>query len=209
MNATADHDVSDQDVDAILDDILEHIAADLACEMHYAIKMGKMTERPKRRLDLYSQVHATEEEMMQSIRRYETEEPLQKKASTLTEEALLDAEEPDDDDAATTASSSLSTPTVTNNNNNNATNTTVIMTRHQQNHNDIWNRLPPKEPKKLALCTICNREVSALRFAPHLDKCMQLGSMRGSAAAAAASLGNGNSNNGGSNGQRGGGGAAK
>ena len=90
--AVAPADVSDHDVDIILDDILEHIAADLACEMHYAIKMGMITERSKRRLDLYSQVHATEEEMMQSLRRYETEEPLQKRTSTLTEEALLDVE---------------------------------------------------------------------------------------------------------------------
>jgi hypothetical protein len=197
--AVAPADVSDHDVDIILDDILEHIAADLACEMHYAIKMGMITERSKRRLDLYSQVHATEEEMMQSLRRYETEEPLQKRTSTLTEEALLDVEEQDNEDATTIPSSSLSTPTV---NNSTTAITAVIMTRHQQNHNDIWNRLPPKEPKKLATCTICNREVSALRFAPHLDKCMQLGSMRGAAAANASGIPN---SNGVSNGQRGGG----
>lgn len=54
----------------------------------------------------------------------------------------------------------------------------VVLTRHS----DIWGKVPPKEPKQLAKCTICDRDVSALRFAPHLDKCMNLGSVRVAAA---------------------------
>mmetsp|Transcript_20942 Transcript_20942/g.60057 ORF Transcript_20942/g.60057 Transcript_20942/m.60057 type:complete len:199 (-) Transcript_20942:677-1273(-) len=43
---------------------------------------------------------------------------------------------------------------------------------------DIWGRIPPKEPKIMPKCDICGRRVSALRFAVHLDKCMNLGNSR-------------------------------
>jgi len=43
---------------------------------------------------------------------------------------------------------------------------------------DIWGRIPPKEPKIMPKCDICGRQVSALRFAVHLDKCMNLGNSR-------------------------------
>mmetsp|Transcript_39921 Transcript_39921/g.82121 ORF Transcript_39921/g.82121 Transcript_39921/m.82121 type:complete len:226 (-) Transcript_39921:332-1009(-) len=43
---------------------------------------------------------------------------------------------------------------------------------------DIWGNVPPKEPRTTAKCDICGRQVSALRFAPHLDKCMNLGNSR-------------------------------
>eukprot|EP00565_Helicotheca_tamesis_P009339 CAMPEP_0185734312 /NCGR_PEP_ID=MMETSP1171-20130828/22122_1 /TAXON_ID=374046 /ORGANISM="Helicotheca tamensis, Strain CCMP826" /LENGTH=214 /DNA_ID=CAMNT_0028404273 /DNA_START=4 /DNA_END=645 /DNA_ORIENTATION=- len=36
---------------------------------------------------------------------------------------------------------------------------------------DVWSRVPPKDPGNV-LCSICGRQVNALRFAPHLDKCM-------------------------------------
>lgn len=40
---------------------------------------------------------------------------------------------------------------------------------------DIWGRIPAKEPRFLVKCSVCNRKVNTLRFAPHLDKCMGLG----------------------------------
>lgn len=43
---------------------------------------------------------------------------------------------------------------------------------------DIWGNVPPKEPRTTTKCDICGRQVSALRFAPHLDKCMNLGNSR-------------------------------
>jgi hypothetical protein len=46
---------------------------------------------------------------------------------------------------------------------------------------DIWGRIPPKEPRRTATCTLCGRHLSALRFAQHLEKCMGIGgSTRGS-----------------------------
>ena len=186
-------------VDIILEDIVEHIAVEMACEMHHAIKAGKFVERPKRRLDLYSEIHSSEAQMMESIKKYSTEEPLQKRkafASVTDQDTMLDLDENDDEDARKTASS----PCPTGANAISAASTTIsdasanpiggiVVTRLQQNQKDIWNRLPPKEPKALAKCSICDREVSVVRFAPHLDKCMQLGSLRGAAAAAAAASG--------------------
>jgi Sgf11 (transcriptional regulation protein) len=37
---------------------------------------------------------------------------------------------------------------------------------------DIWGNIPLKEPREPVHCPICNRPINALRFAPHLDKCM-------------------------------------
>lgn len=45
---------------------------------------------------------------------------------------------------------------------------------------DIWGRIPSKEPKTTVKCQNCGKNVSAIRFAPHLDKCMGLGTSRGS-----------------------------
>ncbi|GKY93101.1 hypothetical protein MPSEU_000278300 [Mayamaea pseudoterrestris] len=44
---------------------------------------------------------------------------------------------------------------------------------------DIWGAIPAQEPKYLVECQICNRQVAVSRFAPHLDKCMGLGTVRG------------------------------
>uniref|UniRef100_A0A7S2WKT2 SAGA-associated factor 11 n=1 Tax=Eucampia antarctica TaxID=49252 RepID=A0A7S2WKT2_9STRA len=43
---------------------------------------------------------------------------------------------------------------------------------------DIWGRIPSKEPKTTVKCKKCGKNVSAIRFAPHLDKCMGLGTSR-------------------------------
>lgn len=65
----------------------------------------------------------------------------------------------------------------------NAMNGTQQQQEHQQQQQhpvgaDIWGRIPPKEPKIMPKCDICGRQVSALRFAVHLDKCMNLGNSR-------------------------------
>lgn len=47
---------------------------------------------------------------------------------------------------------------------------------------DIWGAIPNKEPKHLVECQVCARQVAVSRFAPHLDKCMGLGTVRGTGA---------------------------
>jgi hypothetical protein len=64
--------------------------------------------------------------------------------------------------------------------------TPVLPTTTQQQ--DIWGKTPLKEdPNRFAVCRICGRHVSTLRFAPHLDKCMGLNNTTRTAAANAAS----------------------
>jgi hypothetical protein len=159
-------DPSDTVEDYILDDILSQIIIDEACRIHRRIKMGMFPPQPKPRLDLYSEVHATQEEMIAAIQKYSTEEPLIHSKSNYSSSEDITIDLLDEQQELEGDNSSSST-----------TGSTVV-TRHQQNQLDIWNRIPPKEPKELAKCTICDRYVSALRFAPHLDKCMQLGTLR-------------------------------
>jgi hypothetical protein len=52
---------------------------------------------------------------------------------------------------------------------------TASQTQEQQPPGvDIWNRIPPKEPKHPVECTLCGRHMSTTRFASHLEKCMGL-----------------------------------
>ena len=53
------------------------------------------------------------------------------------------------------------------------------------NYLDIYGRAPPKEPKDMIDCHICGRQVNTLRYAPHLDKCMGIGTTVRAAALAA------------------------
>jgi hypothetical protein len=148
----AEEEVATPPISTALDDVLAHVVVDKLCDAKQTLVQAgaSITELQaiKRRLELYSDVHANEEEMLKAVKEYATDEPLKKKLHTI-------ADETDDEEEAPT-----------------------IVTRHS----DIWGKIPPKEPKRAAKCTVCDREVSALRFAPHLDKCMNLGTVRTAAA---------------------------
>lgn len=77
-------------------------------------------------------------------------------------------------------------PTEKNNNNNSKTtsklsdinnnNTVTIIGSNTSNSNnstkDIWGSTPPKEASLLCMCPECGRNVTASRFASHLEKCI-------------------------------------
>jgi hypothetical protein len=42
---------------------------------------------------------------------------------------------------------------------------------------DAWGRVPPKDT--LTVCKLCSKNMSATRFAAHLDKCLGIGNSRG------------------------------
>ena len=42
---------------------------------------------------------------------------------------------------------------------------------------DAWGRIPPKDI--LTVCKLCSKNMSATRFAAHLDKCLGIGNSRG------------------------------
>ncbi|CAM9341563.1 unnamed protein product [Chrysoparadoxa australica] len=45
----------------------------------------------------------------------------------------------------------------------------------KSSNTDIYGNIPSKEPAAPLVCLICSRPLSALRYAPHLDKCMLQG----------------------------------
>ena len=52
-------------------------------------------------------------------------------------------------------------------------------------HLDIYGKMPAKEPAQMVPCTVCGRQVNTLRYAPHLDKCLGIGTTVRQAALAA------------------------
>ncbi|KAL7579304.1 hypothetical protein ACA910_013983 [Epithemia clementina (nom. ined.)] len=76
-----------------------------------------------------------------------------------------------------------------------SSNTTATTTSIGGRGKDIWGNYPVKEPKEMIPCPICNRSVSVLRFAPHLDKCMGFGNTtRAAATSSSSSLAVGSTN---------------
>jgi len=57
--------------------------------------------------------------------------------------------------------------------------------QQQQQHLDIYGNHPLKEPKAAIDCHVCGRQVPTSKFAPHLDKCLGIGTTVRAAALAA------------------------
>lgn len=52
-----------------------------------------------------------------------------------------------------------------------------LRTRGATSGVDAWGRIPPKDV--LTTCKVCSKNMSATRFAAHLDKCLGIGNSRG------------------------------
>jgi Sgf11 (transcriptional regulation protein) len=145
-------------VQDIYNDILKDMCVDVACEIHGLTSSIPSLAMPPSRKEVYPQIYDSADDIEEKLERYATEQPLVKRFKPNRELLQL----VDGDEGSPTESVE-----------NNPTNDRV--TRHQQNHTDIWGRIPPKEPKEMTFCSICSRHVSVVRFAPHLDKCMGIG----------------------------------
>ena len=74
---------------------------------------------------------------------------------------------------------------------------TTTTTTTMPHYFDIYGHQRPKEPTAMISCHICGRQVNTLRYAPHLDKCLGIGTtVRAAALAASGFVPNNNSNNG-------------
>lgn len=143
-------------------DILESICRDMACTKHRKVNNGALTttipspSRPKKiPLD-----HVPNDDGEGKQEWYATDQPVLKRFRTMLElPNKLMLEEGDQGSVKETTETPVNDR----------------VTRHQQNQTDIWGRIPAKEPKEMAFCSICRRHVSVVRFAPHLDKCMGIG----------------------------------
>jgi len=160
----------DQLVEYLYERLIDSISTDVACGMHRLVKTGAIPYsdlmNPKSRRDIYPSIHKTDQEMEESLQEYVTEVPpskrLRRNASVEPSTSQHNVE-----DAVTEA---------------NDVSTTMVTRGQSTPIHDIWGRIPPKEPKLSATCPVCSRQISTLRFAPHLDKCMGIGTTARAAA---------------------------
>jgi hypothetical protein len=180
-------------VDQIYDKLLRESAVDVAAGMHRIFQTGGATRINSRsRRELYPTLYDDDDEVQAKLEQYVTTVPEshlvrqgEEMDSDAMEDATMDAVNVEaaavvnGDAAAPTTPLSVTPPPAEPT----APVAAVPTTKH-----DIWGKMPLKEdPNRFALCRICGRQVSTLRFAPHLDKCMGLNSTTRTAAVNAAS----------------------
>lgn len=168
----------DRLVEKLYDRMIDSISTDVACGMHRMVKTGAISYsdlmNPKSRRDIYPSIHKSDHAMEESLHEYVTEVPPSKRLRRKASMEISSSEH-----NATSEDAAVVAETDTNEQ------STTMVTRGHANINtthDIWGRIPPKEPKTTAKCPVCSRQISTLRFAPHLDKCMGIGTMSRAAA---------------------------
>jgi hypothetical protein len=153
----------DRLVQSLYDKLIDSISMDVACGMHRMVKTGTYSDimTPRSRMDIYPSVHSSRKKMEESLERYVTEVPLNQRPRMASVAASDQNSESESTDAIIVVEDIVVPEPVLHN------------LRNTQR--DIWGRIPPKEPKAAAKCPVCSRHISTLRFAPHLDKCMGIG----------------------------------
>ena len=150
---------------AIYDRLITSVCVSYACKMHQAIKTGQVPyyelAAPQDRQELYPDLYENQDDVNRALEKYVVEKPAKRPRS--------DSSYPEQDTASVKDEA--------------ASETKSIISTRQQALTDIWGRNPPKEPKELVECSICQRQVNTLRFAQHLDKCMGIGTTTRAAAA--------------------------
>ena len=146
----------------ILDDMVDAISVELACALHRMVKTGELKLSdimfPRERVSGKLGSWKFKDQESENV---ETTSPTPKKQKIDSNNVKQSTE-----NEQTTENSEVSK-------------TQVLDTNPRDSSLDIWGRIPPKEPKFTVNCQNCGKSVSAIRFAPHLDKCMGLGTSRG------------------------------
>lgn len=165
---------SDPLVSAIYNQLVESACVDVSFKMHRMIKTGQISAKDllvSTRMRLYPGLYETEKEAHRTLQQYATELPATKRRRRTTtfesdnDENDSEKKDPESNDAAQLSSN--------------------VVTRNQHTATDIWGVVHSAPPNENVECSVCNRMVSTVRFAPHLDKCMQIGTMSRAAAASA------------------------
>ena len=195
-------------VNELFEGMISSLCVDIGHDVHRRIKMGvssRWREVPiqlKRRRELYSTIHSSDDTMKRSLEYYATNRPLEEveeqphlplhphqRQQIEGKEQMKEGSIGSCPQSKRTKESAAATDQHQQQKQQQTPEPTIV-TRHQQNHTDIWGNTPPKEPKAQTRCNVCGKNVGVSRFAPHLDKCMGIGTTVRAAAAAAAS-GNG------------------
>lgn len=127
----------------------------------------------QKRRELYPRVYVTDEAVQEAIKKYavseeETEIPKRPRFDSSWQPLASTSTEVASDDFVSLKEEQVET-------------TSVAQPKQQLNiysNADIYGVIPSKD-KYLAECRLCKRQVATSRFAPHLDKCMGLGTVRG------------------------------
>jgi hypothetical protein len=166
-------------VASIFDQLITSVCVDFSFKIHRMIKTGEFSRRDltiSSRMELYPGVYENEEEVRRALDEYATELPAKRPRLNTPTDSNGDSESADKKDSDGSNDSAV---------------TNSVMTRNQTNpQTDIWGR-PPRPPNENVECSVCNRQVSTVRFAPHLDKCMGIGTTsRAGGASASSTRGN-------------------
>jgi hypothetical protein len=150
-------------VASIFDQLISSVCVDVSFKIHQMIKTGEFSRRDlmiSSRMELYPDLYDNEEEVREALDEYATELPAKRRRLSAQNDANGDREIADKKDSDGSNDSAV---------------TSSVMTRNQANpQTDIWGR-PPRPLEETVECSECNRQVSTVRFAPHLDKCMGIG----------------------------------
>jgi hypothetical protein len=161
-------------IDSIFDQLITSVCVDVSFKIHRMIKTGEFSRRDlmiSSRMELYPGLYENEEEVRKALDEYATELPAKRPRLSAPIGSNGDMETVDKKDADGP--------------NDNAV-TSSVMTRNQA-ITDIWGR-PPRPPNENVECSVCNRQVSTVRFAPHLDKCMGIGTTSRAGGASTSSI---------------------
>jgi hypothetical protein len=167
-------------ITSIYDQLITSVCIDVSLKMHRMIKTRKISHRDllvSSRMELYPGLYENEEGVREALDKYGTELPAKRPKLSAPTESSDGRETADKNDPYAS-------------NDNAGTSSVHVMTRQQANpQTDIWGR-PPRPPSENVECSVCNRQVSTVRFAPHLDKCMGIGTTSRAGGASASSTRN-------------------
>lgn len=199
-------------LELVYEKLMSSISIDVACAMHRMMKKGVYPSSellvPKSRSDIYPEVYAGQKTVETEEASYSVFVPQRNKRKRAGEEdnttiteyvrtsvaakvaAMAKAASDKAENAATTPENSVSNPPEEAKQPPVSTSAPIppaaaAVPPPTPHYLDIWGKMPPKEPKQMLKCHICKRQVNTLRFAPHLDKCMGIGTTVRAAAMAA------------------------
>ena len=164
-------------VNHLYKELIQRTCVDVACGMHRLFRTGPYDGFGSRsRQELYPDVYneKNDDDVKEQLERYATVVPESHCLASVAEElvalgesdvVVVDEDVVMEGESLIPAAAAAVVP---------SPEPATMQLRNAQH--DIWDKFPMKEdPTRLAECRICGRKVSTLRFAPHLDKCMNIG----------------------------------
>jgi hypothetical protein len=172
-------------VEAIYNRIVASTVMDVTAKLHQRVHTGGMSYShlvfSSDRQTLYPDLYRNESEVQHAMKKYKVEVPTSHSIERPSKEVLTHLEDARDSNTSINGTSNnqmiSAYDPLSNDVFNDNRNYVPPTLSSSSTHLDIWGRIPPKEPKDPIVCSVCLRPVNTLRFAPHLDKCLGIGTM--------------------------------